>query len=172
MIDGVAPDPSRVFPAVGREATDEHFMRRCLQEAERALAEDEVPIGAIVVHQGRIVGRGHNQRERLHDPTAHAEMLAITAAAAHLGDWRLKGCTVYVTLEPCLMCIGAMVLARIDRLVFGAYDPKAGACGSVYDIPADGRLNHRFEVTGGVLEPRCREILQDFFRRQRQAGKK
>ena len=156
-------DPARV---------DEHFMRQALAEAREALAREEVPIGAVVVYRGRIIGRGHNQRETLADPTAHAEMLAITAAADSLRDWRLTECMLYVTLEPCLMCVGAAVLARIGRLVYGAEDPKAGGCGSVYDIPADDRLNHRFPVVGGVLAAESRGLLHDFFRRQRRAGKK
>jgi len=151
---------------------DERFMRQALTEAQAADAEDEVPVGAVVLHQGRIVARGHNQCRRLTDPTAHAEMVALTAAAAFLGDWRLNGCTLYVTLEPCAMCAGAMVLARIDRLVFGPEDPKAGACGSLYTITTDPRSNHQVAVTRGVLEDECSLILQEFFRRQRALGKK
>ena len=142
-------------------------MNQALVEAGYALEEDEVPIGCVIVHEGRIIGRAHNQRERLHDPTAHAEMIAITQAAEALGRWRLTGCTVYVTLEPCPMCAGALVLARIDRLVFGPRDEKAGACGTLYNIAADDRLNHRIEVTSGVLAAEATELLQDFFRRRR-----
>ena len=151
---------------------DERFMRAALAEAALADEDDEIPIGAVVVHEGRIIGRGHNQKERLRDPTAHAEMLAITAAAAARGDWRLTGCTIYVTLEPCAMCAGAMVLARIDRLVFGTADPKTGACGSVHQLVNDPRANHQVSVTAGVLEFGCTEILQQFFARQRNLGKK
>ena len=151
---------------------DEHFMRAALAEARLAEEDDEIPVGAVVVHEGRIIGRGHNQKERLGDPTAHAEMLAITAATAARGDWRLTGCTLYVTLEPCAMCAGAMVLARLDRLVFGAADPKTGACGSVYQLVADPASNHQVAVTRGILEFDCTDILQRFFAHQRNLGKK
>lgn len=147
-------------------------MQSAIAEARAALDHGDVPIGAIVVHAGRIIGRGHNQREQLQDPTAHAEMIALTAAAGYLESWRLDGCTMYVTLEPCTMCAGAIVLARLDRLVFGATDPKAGACGSVYSIPADARLNHTVECTAGVLAEECGALLQEFFLSQRRAGKK
>ncbi len=138
-------------------------MRAALREAESAAAEGEVPVGAVVVHGGRIVGRGHNQRETLNDPTAHAEMIALTQAAAALGTWRLEGCTLFVTLEPCLMCAGALVNGRVDKVFFGARDPKAGACGSLYQVGFDARLNHRFEVEGGLLEKECGELLRKFF---------
>lgn len=151
---------------------DERFMRAALVEAQRAESADEVPIGAVVVHHGRIIGRGGNQRETLNDPTAHAEMIAITAAAAELASWRLEDCTLYVTLEPCPMCAGAIVQARIPRLVYGATDPKAGACESLYEICCDRRLNHRAEVVSGVLAEECAELLQQFFARQRAMGKK
>lgn len=151
---------------------DEHFLRGALAEARLAEQEDEIPVGAVVVHNGRIIGRGHNQKERLRDPTAHAEMVAITAAAAARADWRLTGCTLYVTLEPCVMCAGAIVLARLDRLVFGAADPKGGACGSVYQLAQDPHSNHVVSITRGVLELDCAEILQRFFARQRSLGKK
>jgi tRNA(adenine34) deaminase len=151
---------------------DERFMRAALAEAAQADAADEIPVGAVVVHEGRIIGRGHNQKEQLRDPTAHAEMLAITAAAAARGDWRLAGCTMYVTLEPCTMCAGAMVLARLDRLVFGPADPKTGACGSVHQLVQDPRANHQVAVTSGVLEFECSALLQQFFARQRSLGKK
>ena len=147
-------------------------MRAAIAEAGFALDEDEVPIGAVVVHDGRIIGRGHNQRETLNDPTAHAEMIAITAAAGHLQSWRLEGCTLFVTLEPCAMCAGAIVLARLPRLVFGARDPKAGACVSLFTILTDDRLNHRVEMTHGVLREECAEVLQQFFAKQRALGKK
>ena len=148
--------------------TDQQFMAEALRQALMALDVDEVPVGAVIVRNGRVIGRAHNQRELLHDPTAHAEMIAITQAAEHVGNWRLEDCTMYVTLEPCAMCAGAMVLARLPRLVFGASDPKAGAVGSVYDIPRDPRLNHTVEVTGGVLERECGEILTEFFRKKRE----
>ena len=149
------------------ERSDDEYMAEALRQAERALDEDEVPVGAIIVRDGGVIARAHNQRELLRDPTAHAEMIAITQAAEHCGNWRLDGCTMYVTLEPCTMCAGAVVLARLPRLVFGAADPKAGAVGSVYDIPRDRRLNHTVDVTGGVLEPECGRILTEFFRRKR-----
>ncbi len=142
-------------------------MARALREAEAAAAEGEVPVGAVLFAGGEIVGAAHNQRETLQDPTAHAEILAITQAAAALGTWRLTGTTLYVTLEPCAMCAGAMVLARIDRLVFRAWDPKAGACGSVRDVLGTSALNHRIEVTAGVLAEPCGEILRTFFRDRR-----
>lgn len=151
---------------------DRRFMRHALDEAARALESEDVPVGAVVVHEGRIIGRGWNQRERLQDPTAHAEILALTAAAQHVGCWRLDDCTLYVTLEPCAMCAGALVLARIERLVFGAFDPKAGACGSLYEITRDPRLNHRIETAGGVMAEPCAELLREFFRQRRAAGEK
>lgn len=147
-------------------------MREALKEAAAARDADEVPIGAVVVQAGLVIGRGHNLRETLKDPTAHAEMLAITAAAADVGDWRLDGCTLYVTLEPCAMCAGAIVLARLDRLVFGARDPKAGACGTLYSIVTDARLNHQVNVVEGVLAEPCAGLLRDFFAEQRAMGKK
>jgi tRNA(adenine34) deaminase len=131
------------------------------------LESDEVPVGAVVVYQDRVIAAAHNQREMLHDPTAHAEMIAITQAAEQLQDWRLEDCTLYVTLEPCPMCAGAIVQARLPRLVFGATDPKAGACVSLYTIVTDERLNHRVMVIGGVLERECGAILKDFFARKR-----
>ena len=148
-------------------SSDEQYMRAALREARRAAEDDEVPVGAVVVHDGRVVGRAHNQRERLKDPTAHAEMIALTQAAAAVEDWRLNGATLYVTLEPCLMCAGALVNARVERVVFGAFDEQAGACGSLYNVGLDSRLNHRFEVVGGVLEAECAELLFDFFQRKR-----
>lgn len=147
-------------------------MRTAIAEARIALAEDEVPIGAVVVHDGRIIGRGHNQRETLNDPTAHAEMIAITAAASHLQSWRLEDCTLFVTLEPCAMCAGAIVLARIPRLVFGAMDPKSGACVSLYSILTDDRLNHRVNMKQSFLADECGALLQEFFAAQRARGKK
>ncbi len=147
--------------------TDADYMRAALRQAAAALEEDEVPVGAVIVHEDRIIGRAHNDREKLNDPTAHAEMIAITQAAAALESWRLTGATLYVTLEPCLMCAGALVNGRIKRVVFGARDERAGACGSLYQVGLDTRLNHRFEVTGGVLEDECAAILQQFFRKKR-----
>ena len=147
-------------------------MEAALDEARRADECDEVPVGAVVVREGRIIGRGHNQRETLADPTAHAEMLAITAAAAFIGDWRLTGCTLYVTLEPCPMCAGAIVLARVARVVYGVDDPKFGACGSLFTITTDVRTNHQVELMMGVCADECAAILRAFFRRQRAAGKK
>ncbi len=151
---------------------DERFMKLALAEARQAAEQDEVPVGAVVVHEGRIVGRGFNQRELLQDPTAHAEMIAITAAANGLESWRLVDCRLYVTLEPCLMCAGAIVQARIPHLIYGAADPKAGACGSVYRIPDDGLTNHVVSITGGVLADQCGLMLVEFFQAQRRLGKK
>ncbi|HPM80304.1 MAG TPA: tRNA adenosine(34) deaminase TadA [Candidatus Anammoximicrobium sp.] len=150
----------------------EHFMRRAIQEAQQARLEDEVPIGAVIVHRGRLIASAHNQREQLRDPTAHAEMIAITQAAAALGSWRLEDCTLYVTLEPCTMCAGAIVLARIPLLVYGAADPKAGAVHSLYQLLSDPRLNHRAEVVAGVSAAACGELLSDFFQAKRRLGKK
>jgi tRNA(adenine34) deaminase len=148
---------------------DERWMSEALQQAELAGAEEEIPVGAVAVLNNRIVGRGYNRTEALQDPTAHAEMLAITAAANALGSRRLEGVTLYVTLEPCCMCAGALVLARIERLVFGAWDPKAGACGTLYNIPQDDRLNHRLLVEGDVLQEECSAILSNFFASLRKA---
>lgn len=147
-------------------------MQIALQEAQAALEENEVPIGAVIVHDGRVIARAHNQREQLRDPTAHAEMIAITQAAAALGSWRLEDCTLYVTLEPCPMCAGAIVQARIPLVVYGAADPKAGAVVSLFRLLNDARLNHRAEVVPGVLADACGEILTRFFRQQRGLGKK
>lgn len=148
-------------------AGHEAWMEAALQEARAALAADEVPVGAVAVREGAIVGRGRNLTGELQDPTAHAEMLALREAATALGSWRLTGVSLYVTLEPCAMCSGACVLARIDRLVYGAADPKAGMSGSLATIPADPRLNHRVEILRGVLEDECAAILRDFFRARR-----
>jgi len=150
---------------------DERFMQAAITAAKIAEDNGDVPIGAVIVHQGRIIAKAYNQREQLQDPTAHAEIIALTQAAAALENWHLNGCTIYVTLEPCPMCAGALVLARIDRLVYGCDDSKAGACGSLYNIVADGRLNHRLDVTGDVLEDQCREQLKEFFARRRQDNK-
>lgn len=160
-----------IDPLIAEPDHDE-FMRLALREAERALAEDEVPVGAVVVQHGRVIAAAYNQREQLRDPTAHAEMIAITQAAGTLGSWRLDECTLYVTLEPCPMCAGAIVLARLPRVVFGAADPKAGAAMSLYRLLDDGRLNHRAEVVAGVLAGPCGEILSRFFAERRLQGKK
>ena len=143
-----------------------------LAEAEAALAEEEVPIGAVIVHDERVIAAAHNQREQLRDPTAHAEMIAITQAAESLASWRLEGCTLYVTLEPCPMCAGAILQARIPIVVYGAADPKGGAVHTLYQLLADSRLNHRPQVTSGVLSARCGELLTRFFEAQRRLGKK
>lgn len=143
-------------------------MAECLREAAFAAALGEVPVGALVVHKGRVVGRGHNLRESSNDPTSHAEMIAIRQAAAALDSWRLLDCTLYVTLEPCVMCMGAIILARIPRLVFGCRDPRAGAVGSIYDFSRDARFNHRVTVTEGVLAAECGGLLSDFFRQLRE----
>ncbi|MBM3321559.1 MAG: tRNA adenosine(34) deaminase TadA [Candidatus Eisenbacteria bacterium] len=144
------------------------WMRLALLEAEEAAREGEVPVGAVVIHEGRVIGRGHNRVEGTNDPTAHAEILAIGAAAEALGSWRLEGATLYVTLEPCFMCAGAIVLARLDRLVFGATDPKAGACVSLAGVVQDPRLNHRVDLLHGILETESRALLEDFFRKKRE----
>ena len=136
------------------------------------LAENEVPVGAVIVHEGRIIAAAHNQREQLRDPTAHAEMIAITQAAALRGSWRLDGCTLYVTLEPCPMCAGAIVQARIPTVVYGAADPKAGAVQTLYRLLDDPRLNHRAQIVSGVLAEACGQVLTRFFQQQRQLGKK
>jgi tRNA(adenine34) deaminase len=145
----------------------ERWMESAIKEAEQAYKRKEVPIGAVVVHEGRIIGRGYNQIESLQDPTAHAEMIAITAAATSLSSRRLENCTLYVTLEPCAMCAGAIVQARLPQLVFAAPDPKAGACGTLFNIVQDARLNHRVELVSGVLEERCSGILKEFFTKVR-----
>ena len=144
-------------------------MATALREAAKAAEAGEVPIGAVIAHGQRIIAKAHNQRESLRDPTAHAEIIALTQAAAFFDNWRLLDTTLYVTLEPCPMCAGAIVLARVKRLVFGADDPKAGACGTLYDIVRDARLNHQVEVTGGVCSDECAAVLQQFFQARRQA---
>jgi tRNA(adenine34) deaminase len=148
--------------------TDYQFMEEALREAEKALALDEVPIGAVIVYEGEIYARGHNLRERMGDPTAHAEIVALRRAAARRGSWRLHGMTLYVTLEPCPMCAGALVNARLARLVFGAFDPKAGAAGSLMNLVNDDRLNHRLVVTSGVLSDGSARLLKEFFQRKRE----
>ncbi len=141
-------------------------MRMAIDQAYIAEENGDVPIGAVIVHENRVIARAHNQRQLLNDPTAHAEMIALTQASEAVGNWRLHGCTIYVTLEPCPMCAEALVLARVDRLVFGTDDPKAGVCGSLYNIVQDGRLNHRLEMVSGVLQEDCRFQLQAFFQRR------
>lgn len=143
---------------------DALYMSLAIEQARLAAAEGEVPIGAVLVCDGALVAHGRNARESTTDPTAHAELLAIREGAERLGRWRLSGCTLYVTLEPCPMCAGALVNARIDRVVYGASDPKAGAVGTLYDLSADPRLNHRYEVSVGVLGDECGQLLKDFFR--------
>jgi tRNA(adenine34) deaminase len=142
---------------------DEYFMRLALREAERALEHDDVPIGAVVVHEGEVIGAGRNERELRQDPTAHAEMIALREASRALLSWRLTDAVLYVTLEPCAMCAGAIVLARVSRVVFGAVDPKAGAAGSVLDVLGEPRLNHRPDVAAGLLADEAAALLQDFF---------
>jgi tRNA(adenine34) deaminase len=152
--------------------TDEFFMRTALAEAGRAQVLGEVPIGAVIVHNGVIVGRGHNLRETAQDPTAHAETIAIRQAAETLKSWRLLNCTLYVTLEPCVMCMGAIILARIPHLVYACRDPRAGAVGSIYNLAEDERFNHRVAVHEGVLQHECSTRLSTFFRQLREQKKK
>jgi len=151
----------RLFPG------DERFMREAIAQARRALEHDDVPIGAVVVHDGEVIGAGHNERELRQDPTAHAEIIALRAAAAAVGSWRVLDAVLYVTLEPCAMCAGAIVLARVPRVVYGCADPKAGAAGSVLDVLAEPRLNHRPLVEGGVCADECAALLRDFFAARR-----
>ena len=146
-------------------------MQEALKEAEQAFCEAEVPVGAVIVHQGKIIARGHNQVERLKDPTAHAEIIAITSAANYLGTKWLKEASLYVTIEPCSMCAGALVLARVKNLYFGATDPKTGACGSLVNIINHKKLNHRIKVTQGILEAECSRLLKDFFKQKRKESK-
>ncbi len=155
--------------AGGLVETDGHWMNQALRQAQIAAASGEVPVGALIVQKGRVLGAAGNQRETLHDPTAHAEMIAITQAAEAVGSWRLEETTMYVTLEPCLMCAGAILLARIPRVVFGAVDPKAGAVTSLYGVLNDERLNHRCDVTAGVMADRCGGILTEFFQNIRRS---
>ena len=150
---------------------DQFFMQAALAEAGIAESLGEVPIGAVIVHDGQIIGRGHNLRESSQDPTTHAEVIAIRQAAQHLKSWRLLDCTLYVTLEPCMMCMGAIILARIPRLVFGCHDPKVGAVGSLYNFAEDDRFNHRVEVDSGVLQQECSQQLSTFFSRLREEKK-
>jgi len=139
------------------------FMFAAIQEAEKALEEKEVPVGAVVVKNNKIIGRGYNQIERLKDATAHAEMIALTAASNHINNWRLNECSIYVTLEPCIMCTGALLASRINELFFSAFDPKFGACGSVYDLAEDGKTNHKIKVYSGIYAEESKKLLQDFF---------
>ena len=159
--------PEESLSLLGPDDHD-HWMKLALREARKAAAEDEVPVGAVVVHNSMVIGRGYNRTEGLADATAHAEILAIGAASDTLGDWRLEDCTLYVTLEPCPMCAGAIVQARIPTLVYAAPDPKAGACGTLYDIVRDERLNHTVEVVSGVKEAEAADLLRAFFRRLRE----
>ena len=151
-------------------AQDLTFMQIALEEAARAAAVGEVPIAALIVQDGRVLAQAHNHRELWQDPTAHAEVIAIRAAAAALGTWRLTDTTLYVTVEPCSMCIGAIILARVSRVVFGAWDQKAGACGSLFDLPSEPKLNHRVAVTGGILEQESQALIQKFFKNLREAS--
>ncbi len=161
-------DDNRVSESGGEEsAEDLRAMKIAIDQAFIAEENGDVPIGCVIVHEGQIVAKAYNQREQLQDPTAHAEIIALTQAAAAVGSWRLHGCTVYVTLEPCPMCAGALVLARVDRLVYGCDDPKTGAVRSLYNIVQDDRLNHRIAVTPGVMADACSTQLRDFFQRRR-----
>lgn len=149
------------------------YMIEALEEAKKAEKIGEIPIGAVIEKDGQIIGRGHNMVETLKDPVAHAEIIAIRQAAEHLGGWRLSGCNMYVTIEPCSMCSGAMVWSRLDKVYIGAMDPKGGACGSVFNIVQEERLNHYIEIETGIMEDECRQIVQDFFKNLRKAkGKK
>ncbi len=151
--------------------TSEFFMNEALKEARKALRRDEVPVGAVIVHRKRIIARAHNQIKTLKDPTAHAEMIAITQASDFLKNERLNNCDVYVTIEPCPMCAGALVLARVKNLFYGAKDPKTGACGSIMDIGSDGRLNHKIKIMRGVFDDECASLIKDFFKGKRQKVK-
>ncbi len=153
-----------------KKELDKHFMRQAIQEAEKAFAADEVPIGAILVHHQQIIGRAYNQTKLLKDATAHAEMIAITQGCETLKSEHLRAVTLYVTLEPCPMCVGAMILARIERLVFGAREPKTGACGSMVHLLADAKWNHRFKIEEGVLEFESAALLQEFFKNKRRGA--
>jgi tRNA(adenine34) deaminase len=148
------------------------FMYAALQEAERAYDDDEVPVGAVVVHKNKIVGRGHNQIEKLNDATAHAEMIALTSASNHIKNWRLSECSIYVTLEPCIMCAGALLSSRIDNLYFGASDSKFGACGSVHNLAENSKTNHSIKVFSGILAKESEDLLKSFFAKKRLKSKK
>lgn len=156
-----------MLPELDQASLDERYMKMAIDQAFIAEENGDVPIGCVIVYEGRVVAKAYNQREQLQDPTAHAEIIALTQAAQAVGSWRLGGCTIYVTLEPCPMCAGALVLGRLDRLVYGTDDPKTGAVKSLYNIVQDPRLNHRLEVASGVLAEDCRTQLQAFFQRRR-----
>lgn len=151
--------------------TAEEYMQEAIREAERAARHDEVPVGCVIVRDGKIIARGRNLRETKGSAEAHAEIVAIRRACRKVGRWRLTGCDLYVTLEPCAMCAGAIVNARIDRVFFGAFDKRFGACGTVYNIPGDGKLNHTAEVTGGILEQPCARLLSEYFAAKRKSSK-
>jgi tRNA(adenine34) deaminase len=168
-VDGASAQRSAHPTGIG---SHEELMRLALGEARQALEENEVPVGAVIACGERVIAAAHNQREQLHDPTAHAEMIAITQAAESLASWRLEGCTLYVTLEPCPMCAGAIVQARIPRVVYGATDPKAGAVRTHYELLSDKRLNHQADIVAGILAEPCGELLSRFFQQQRALGKK
>lgn len=161
-----------MIPSLTQSKTDERYMRMAIDAAHIAEENGDVPIGAVIVYRNQVIGRAYNQREQLTDPTAHAEIIGLTQAATFMKTWRLHECTIYVTLEPCPMCAGALVLARLDRLVYGCEDPKTGACGSLYDIVRDKRLNHRLQVTSGILADDCATLLREFFGRRRPNGGK
>lgn len=148
-------------------AHHENFMAQALREAQRAYDASEAPIGAVIVFENKVVGRGYNRTIALHDPTAHAEMIAITSASETVGDWRLENCDLYSTIEPCIMCAGAAVIARIRHIYYGAPEPKFGGCGSVMEIPMQEKLNHQCGITGGILQADCAELMQQFFRKLR-----
>jgi tRNA(adenine34) deaminase len=165
-MSGISFDPDEVIDF------DRHWMMRALEQASAAATADEVPVGAVIVRDGSMIAAAANARESLHDPTAHAEMIAITQAAASIEDWRLERATLYVTLEPCVMCAGAILQSRIPRVVYGALDPKGGAVKSLYQLLEDPRLNHQCAITGGILAEPCGRLLTDFFSSKRALGKK
>lgn len=167
-----ANDPFNQGKSILDIQPDDVFMQQALGLAREAFELDEVPVGAIIVHGGRVIAAAHNRCEQLRDATAHAEMMAITQAAESIGDWRLENCVLYATLEPCIMCAGAILQSRISRVVFGAMDPKGGAVGSMFNLLNDSRLNHQCEVLAGVQSAECGGILTEFFKRKRQMGKK
>ena len=158
-------------PLKKEKGDDRNYMELALEEATKGMVKDEVPVGALVVHQGKIIGMGHNRREELQEPTSHAEILALREASASLGSWRLDDCTLYVTLEPCIMCTGAIIQARVPRLVFGCHDPKGGAVESLYRLCDDPRLNHSVEITSGIMKEQCARILSGFFISLRQKNR-